>query len=476
MGKTDNCAMLQKKEQWGYRFINGKVAFELTYSDGTAIYIREEKTVIFFNENTRVSDELLKEVVSMLPAYSAEEIKPPKEPSAYLMPNIEIILTDKCQLQCSYCYSDASAALSRKTINFERAQKAIDLAFRNAKILTKLSGKPFSANIGFTGGGEPTYETALLLRCLEYINEKSRIMEIHFSCSIQTNGQIAPSYVPRFSELGCNHMNLSMDGIAPVQDMQRKRRDGASSFQKCMQFIEAANRQNITLTVRSTMTKHSFEQFPEFVSYLDKNYPFIRNLYIDTISSTGRGKAIHSERLNTDEMCEAIRRARSLSLTNLIVSHYNMDLSRYSYYCGPADRTSSVYISPNEYITVCPEHATPTCEANDPFIVGHYDNDAPIITDNGWKSRWEQVKKVGQCRCCVALYFCAGGCRTKIAISESGKIKDQESLYWCELTQKLAIIEIHDCVYDERLYPSAQRFTFNDLAQSQGNVSVVRLN
>lgn len=181
------------------------------------------------------------------------------------------------------------------------------------------------------------------------------------------------------------------------------------------------------------------------------------------------------ERPAVGDLCSIIQKSRK-SCSNVVVSYHGVNLERYAYYCGPADLVSTIYVSPGDCVSICQESMNPNPKMGDSHIVGHFSGDLPVVDSIEKISRWSKVKSCEQCQDCIALYFCAGGCRAKMVFTESGLLQDDESLYWCDMTRKLAVIEIIDCPFDSRLYPNSERFCLDNLSLSKRTVSVVKIN
>ena len=364
-------------------------------------------------------------------------------------------------MKCAYCFSEANDASHRKTIDWKKAQHGIDLAFRNAHLLKSMgNGYEPHVRIGFTGGGEPTVEFGLLIDCLKYASSQSQELSIPYSCMLQTNGQLEPEGVIELYRNGCQSFALSIDGLQPIQDNQRRRLDGHSSFERCLSFLDTIQMLNASISLRSTLIKESVKAFPAFVRFVDSRYPFVKRINIDSLSLSGRALSVSSSRPSVDSIVRLVKMIREDNLSNLDISYHGVDLRRLAYFCSPADLGSTIYIGPSSYISLCQENPYPNEKLGTSHIVGTYDtNGFPLLNDFRTMNRWSKVKSSKQCRNCAALFFCAGGCKAKIRFSPNDAIEDSDSLYWCELAKELTPVEIHDSVFRRSLYPGAVRKT-----------------
>ena len=448
--------------------------FCLAYSDGIAVYDRFCKVVLFFHGSSCVSEEMISQI--FLEERVLRVNDEPRRRDEYRAPNVEILLTEKCQLCCNYCFSDAEP--KKRTMTRERAFSAIDLAFRNAWLDRRLFGESDRCvRIGFTGGGEPTYESGLLVECFDYIREKSFRMGLGSAVSLQTNGQCDISLLEKLLSLKSYSMTLSMDGIPLVQNSQRKRRDLGDSFKRCEDVLRFAGAYGVPLVVRATATAFSLPALSDFASYLDGEFPFVGRLFVDTLSLRGRASGQRENRPSVEDFCASMEKIRKLNLRNLIVTNHVADLRRHTYYCGSYSLRNSVYVSPGAHISFCQENLEPSdsCDENN-HIAGTYNGDYPVLrADSPSGGRWAMACKSPDCSACIALYFCAGGCLSKISFSENGRVVGDESRYWCTLTRLLARMEIHDCVFDHRLYPDAERTHWVAHPLSKSEVTMVQI-
>lgn len=436
------------------RRIDEKTYYQITYPEGVAFYYREKKAIFFFHSVSVVSDNQLQEAVNEYDSCLELSYVPSQPKNPYTMPNVELLLTDKCQLACTYCYSDAS--LRKKTMSSDRIRSAIDMVFRNAGLRKLFSARENCVHIGFTGGGEPTCEMDLLVEAIEYAQRKSGKTGIMFDWSLQTNGQCGKDNARLLAELGCSSISLSMDGVKSVQDRQRPRVDGLSSFDFCTEFIDEISRFGISIAIRSTLTKRSSAAFLDFVKLVDAQYPNINYIQVEPMSITGRGCNEKDQQPSVEEMYKIIAEARAMDLEHTRVSNHNMRLDRYGSYCGSADFGTTIYVSTSNYISACQECTTPNATLGCKHIVGEYDHNDPIICDIEKVYRWNEVKESKQCKDCIALFVCAGGCRAKMDTQQGKTIKNERSLYWCSLTKELIKLEIHDCIFTSHHYQNSR--------------------
>jgi len=136
---------------------------------------------------------------------------------------LSFIITQRCNLKCSYCY------LSRKKIDIsEKVLKEYSKSFLETPGVNK--------RVIFVGG-EPTLKTELVelgIKYLKYFNKSARKK---IQTVINTNGIILNKKVLKLYE-NLDYISVSMDGKEYSQNLNRKTINGKTTFKKVIQNIE----------------------------------------------------------------------------------------------------------------------------------------------------------------------------------------------------------------------------------------------
>jgi sulfatase maturation enzyme AslB (radical SAM superfamily) len=127
--------------------------------------------------------------------------------------SLQVILTSRCNLRCSYCYQNAR---KRGRMSWKTLRAALDLALDSA-----------APDVGVTfAGGEPLLEFPLIRRAVAYV-ERNRPRAKIVTCSISTNGTLLTNEIIAFLEEHRIRTQLSFDGAALAQDLR-----GPGTFSK----------------------------------------------------------------------------------------------------------------------------------------------------------------------------------------------------------------------------------------------------
>ena len=157
-------------------------------------------------------------------------------------------VTDRCNLQCDYCYADYYKR-DHETLSLEEILKVLGE-------LSKMGCKRISLS-----GGEPLIRKDIG-EIIGYI--KKRGME----CAINSNGVLVPKKIDLIK--GIDSLCLSLDGDEQAHDSCR----GKGSFQKVIDAIECAGKYKIPLVTNTVLHKNNLHSI-DFVLELAKKYGFL---------------------------------------------------------------------------------------------------------------------------------------------------------------------------------------------------------
>lgn len=143
-----------------------------------------------------------------------------------------LILTEDCNLACTYCFEKHS----KKKMTIDVAKKALDFLFNNA--IVNNIGEEVNVTMF---GGEPTLAPKTIKAIFEYGSGLSIKYNVRFAVSVITNATILTnelySIFNRYKN-ECNlNIQLSVDGIKEVQDMARITKDGSGSYEMVLKNI-----------------------------------------------------------------------------------------------------------------------------------------------------------------------------------------------------------------------------------------------
>lgn len=306
--------------------------------------------------------------------------------------SLVVILSQMCNLSCSYCY--AQEARSKDVLSKDKLRTAIDYIFSN-----KSKKKHFS----FIGGGEPTLTWNLLSWAITYIRskddgkQKSRI-------GVTTNGTLLNNEKIDFLYKNNVHVGLSFEILPDIQNEQRCfTNKEKKSFEKINVAIQKFVAKGIHISFRSTITRTNVKRMPEMVKFVMVHYPTLKRLHFEQVTSTNNDKSFY------DDFIQYFIEARKLGATNGIdvyCSGTNGLNTIKTQFCG-----GEFCLTPTGIIVACHRISSPEEKAFDLFSYAKVDNNVVYINMDK-KQSIEQFynSKYESCSTCFAKWHCAGSC------------------------------------------------------------------
>ena len=162
-------------------------------------------------------------------------------------------ITNKCNLNCIYCYNADKNEI--KDMDFKTAKNSIDYI---------LSDDADKLKIQFTGG-EPLLNFDLIEKVIKYCNKKYDYINISYA--VQTNGTLLNNeLIEKIKDLHLK-IGISIDGIE-VNDILRPYKNGNSSTLDTLRGIYLLNSHNIPFGITTVITNKNLPFIKEFVEYL----------------------------------------------------------------------------------------------------------------------------------------------------------------------------------------------------------------
>jgi pyruvate-formate lyase-activating enzyme len=173
-------------------------------------------------------------------------------------------MSNECNLNCSYCYTDPSAQPANRL--------DLDVIAAAAKVVAEAcreKAHPFY--LVFHGGGEPTLHREQVENALVRVRAIAARYGVETFLYIATNGVLSEAdavWLAREFDL----VGLSCDGPAEIHNVQRPRWDGSGS----LHLVERAGRilreEGCRLHVRTTITRVSLAHQAEIAEFICQRF------------------------------------------------------------------------------------------------------------------------------------------------------------------------------------------------------------
>jgi uncharacterized protein len=317
-----------------------------------------------------------------------------------------LLMTNRCNLRCVYCYADAGAAQEPAELDWATARSAIDYALENAQE----DGMPPS--LTFHGGGEPTMHWDLLVRAVDYARSRDPRTQV----SMSSNGIWSSSQ----REFVCRHfssVSLSMDGIPAVQNRQRPLAGGGPSHDAVMESIEALDLASVDYGIRMTALEESVDSLPESIAFICQ-VSKTKTVQIEPTFTSSRGRYADISSQFADLFSQNFMAAWRIG------QHLGCQV----YYSGARPHAitamfcqapiKALVVTADGRLVTCFEISSGTSLAASRFFVGRI-RDGRVEYDRAALASFleEQQRRREECVDCFCYWHCAGDCATRRPVS-----------------------------------------------------------
>lgn len=348
--------------------------------------------------------------------------------------SIQIYPTSGCNLRCKYCFSDSGNTRTRD-LSIEKIRFFISEAFKTAYIAKISGGKTETVEIQFCGGGEPTFNWTAFENAVDYIEDLSRKYNIPHNIKLTSNCCYSNRAHIEYIAEHINHLHVSFDGCADIQNFQRPMANGNGSYDLVFAAVKTLfpliKKRDGICSLRPTVTNYSVGRMEEVTEMFCREFPmtdFIQFEPLNWVRKTDREGDLFAPEPHTFAQnflkCCAIGRRRGV---NIVSSFGEITLVRPRGSFCDSVLGYSLVLNHDGDIVNCAEASSDNPRTYKKFLVGHLDDDLNI--------EWFNTKHImPQNKCnpsCYAWYHCGGGCLHSIVDYEVNKE------YRCELAREI---------------------------------------
>lgn len=222
------------------------VVFDLLQSE-SCLEDRVRRAILFYGS------EAVEEAVDAIREASLSPVVR-TEPEPLARPNVArsqpagilIMVTQTCNLACSYCYAGGGTYGGKtKLMPEEDALRAIDVMLQRAPQRREFTVTFF--------GGEPLLNFPLVRRIVSYCNSLSADLGMHFHFSMTTNCTIVSDEIVQFLKTNQFTLMVSFDGLG--QETHRPFADGSSSAHLVRENLRRLAASGVAFQIRATITR-----------------------------------------------------------------------------------------------------------------------------------------------------------------------------------------------------------------------------
>lgn len=347
-----------------------------------------------------------------------------------LLQHLRLNITEKCNLDCSYCFERVSNVYANKRVmTWEVAKKAID-----EFMLWISKNKQSNVSIRFFGG-EPLLNWDLAERCIKYAKETAPT-ETNVNFIFNTNGVLINDEIAKVLAENNISISLSLDGVGEYHDKTRKFINGTGSFDIIDKKIEILARNKCMFNLSVVCSDINFPHMRELIDYIQKKQDEIQyriSVCFNNIQICSRsGIDTYSTAQKVGFLIDTLKYSREKGVYSFGgLTHFVFEKLLKGFdgsYCAGTGREIS--IDPDGCIFPC---------SGQEILLGTLDKFEEIFRSENYKSLTKRrAGNIDNCNGCEIEGFCAGGCLAEL-MSESGKSKGEYRD--CDL-QKLTFSEL----------------------------------
>jgi len=305
--------------------------------------------------------------------------------------NVVFTVTKQCNLNCIYCFANAS---------FLRKEK---LSPSDAiSVLAAIANKQTIQTIHFIGG-EPTLNFETIKTIVEYA-ERTCHLPIKFF--ITTNGVIPEKKLAWLVQKGFI-FTVSWDGI--MHDISRSTKEGIPTFQKVCKTIKFLVNKNAHFRVRMTVTSLNLSTLPQSLKWCIENG--VSFFHPEPMRPDGRAKNFQTLVVRPDKFCAMFRKITKMAEDKgiwIINSALANLFSPKDHFCSSV-HGKTLHINPDGSISRCYQVQSKNEFLSKYFLAGDWkkENDCTLKIRKFFPKK---LKFYSKCNQCFLQSICLSGC------------------------------------------------------------------
>jgi len=394
------------------------------------IYVKKnvyEKVMNFLNNQEQCNDKKttsedvdlaideLKRIKFLLPT-EVDELKDLDKIKESLLGKVNfrmmyLLLTDRCNLRCSYCFLERQTPLRYQRLNMNKATilQAIEFYTRIRQFKNFKKDRE-QEEIIHLYGGEPLLNFTGLRVAVEYIHDlkMQKRLPPNLKVVMVTNGTLIDDEIAQYFRDKDISVGISLDGPLVIHNKYRKYSSSKGSFMDTLRGYNLLIKHKVKTGISCTITPdliNNLDLFFDFVKHLDNcdgiSFNILHcNLGIETKADYYTDAAIFITKAFEELRKMGIYEERMLRKITAFLNHQIVPFD-----CGAEGE--QIAVGPAGLVSVCQD--TLRCSE---FIIAKVSdlNFNPLENDiiKQWSLR--SPLNIPECISCPALGICGGGC------------------------------------------------------------------
>lgn len=355
--------------------------------------------------------------------------------------NAVIMPTYDCNFRCPYCYEQHRLSKGQDWLNNTMSDETVEAVF---SALKNYKERGFLVDHCVFYGGEP-----LLAKNIHVVRKiAERFKELDITMAAVTNAYELESYIDLLEEFKFKSLQITVDGVAEVNNRSRIHKDGKPTYDKILNNIELALEHGIAVSVRVNIGNENIHDIGALIEdfkkrgFMDKekarkqsavdNQKTTRgkfSYYFKAVNNDLNPKKNVSERDIFEELLrtgiplqEALQLNTPFSAAfGKLRALFNKDIffGFSAYDCGA--ESGMVVIDPFGTIYTCWDFV-----GKEDKSVGYVDKENGRFIWNFAKAKWvtRTVDLMENCQTCPYCLICGGGCASRAAFEHGNCFRE----------------------------------------------------
>lgn len=305
-------------------------------------------------------------------------------------------VTNACNLRCTYCYVDKSAA----HMPADTGHQAIDAILRSAQ------ANHFERVKLKYAGGEATLNFARVLELHAYARQQAARHDLALDGVVLSNGVAWNHRMIDALQTHDLRLMISLDGIGPAHDRQRPFAGGQGTFTHVVRSLDRLAQAGVTPTISVTLTDHNLATLSETVAFiLQRQLPFSVNFYRPNDCVTNPAALA----LRDEQVIAALRATFAVIEANLPPFSLLDCLADLAQLDALHDRPCG---AGHNYLVIDHAGQVSRCHMELDQPITDINANDPLLTLRAHPTGWRNgpVSEKTGCQTCSWRYWCAGGC------------------------------------------------------------------
>ncbi len=340
-------------------------------------------------------------------------------------PELTILINQRCNFACKYCYS--ANGRSKAELNIKLFPILSEWFVKNERLETSGAKK---LNVIFSGGGDPTLSMDKVRRLVEMMSTTAESKNIPITFGMVCNGSRIQNEDISFLRDNIENIVISFDVIPEIHNEQR------SHYHIVAETMRKLTDNGVEYGLRSTVTPLNVERFEEMIETLHQDFPQCKSIAAEVVFDPNMWNNVSELSDFHQRFVDGFFKARRLAERYKISLGNTIEMSSEGLKARACE--GKVVVTPEGKLTACSRVATPGDYIYNDFLFGEVTTDG-VTYD---KVKYNDIMSVNadrfeECHGCFARYHCGGGCMLVRLSYNSAQMK-----LHCDLTRKILMHSI----------------------------------